>query len=125
MRPIRMFGGLWAWRRAIRALETIGEQLTRQNVLMERLANQIAPLAPVTNPAEVAALTGVDHLDALEVRLVDEYVVRTERDTGHTPTEDEVLSYLADERTLDLHTRLVEREREVDRWVAERQERST
>src|SRR3989304_323580 len=47
--------------------------------------------------------------------LIQPYAERTVRDTGHQPTDDEILSYLADEKTRDLHTRLIERDREAER----------
>jgi len=108
-------------RRAVRALDAIGGQLARQNDLLERVADALAPRVPVTDPRDVVTLTGVDHLDALELSLAETYAERTERETGHRPTEDEVLSYLADEKTIDLHTRLLQREREVDQILADRQ----
>ena len=112
--------GLWARRRATRALEGIQGQLTQQNTLLARIADYLAPLEPLRDPRELKATTGVDHLDATELALVDSFVARTETEQGHTPTEEEILTYLADEQTVDLHTRLRDREAEVNRWVTQR-----
>lgn len=107
-------------RRAVRAMEAVGMQLDRQNQLLERLADKFAPLEPIREQREVRATTGVDHLDATELALVDQFVARTENEQGYSPTEDEILIYLADERTIDLQSRLRAREAEVDKLVSER-----
>jgi hypothetical protein len=70
--------------------------------------------------AEVAAETGVSYVDAADQALAQEYSLRTERDTGRPPTDDEILSYLADEKTVDLHERLLARDRELERLHVER-----
>lgn len=118
-----MIGVGWLVRRLFGEVRAIRVQLERQNDLLERIANQFAPRAPVADPREVATLTGVDHLDATEMQVALHYIARTERDTGHTPTDDEVLSYLADERTVDLYARLEQREREMARLAADRRGR--
>lgn len=112
--------GLWSMRRAVRALESIGVSLQRQNQLLERLADEFAPIEEIHEQRDLRATTGVDHLDATELALVDEFVARTEREQGYSPTEDEILTHLADERTIDLQTRLKDREREVNELVSQR-----
>lgn len=118
-----MIGVGWLIRRLFGEVRAIRVQLERQNDLLERLANTLAPVAPTADPKEIAAVTGVDHLDATELQVALNYIARTERDTGHTPTDDEVLSYLADERTVDLYARLEQRERERERLAADRRGR--
>lgn len=107
-------------RRVVRELAEVRAQLTRQNDLLERLADKFAPVTPQTDPRDVAATTGVDYLDATESMIALDYIARTETDTGHRPSDEEVLSYLADEKTVDLHARLIERERELERARADR-----
>lgn len=94
-----------------------------QNVLLTRIADYLAPVEPLRDPRELKGTTGIDHLDATELALVDQFVARTETEQGYTPTEEEILSFLADERTIDLHVRLREREAEVNRAVSQRSAR--
>ena len=120
MKLPRLLGfGLLA-RRVLRELAGVRAQLTRQNDLLERLAEHFAPTIPTTSPADIAATTGVDYLDPDELGIALDYRARTERDTGHRPSDEEVLSYLVDEKTVDLHARLIERERELERIGADR-----
>jgi hypothetical protein len=58
--------------------------------------------------------TGPSFLDPIEQGIVEDYVARTQTDTGRAPTEDEVLAYLADEKTVSLHARLKERQTLLD-----------
>lgn len=102
-------------RRALRALDRIADGLERQTLVLARLADVVAPLPPTIDPETVRADTGVSHVDRSELALVLDYVRRTEEATGHTPSDDEILTYLADEATIDLHQRLLVREREIDR----------
>jgi hypothetical protein len=111
---------LFLLRRLSRDLAGIRDQLARQTDLLQRLADHFAPADPVTDRATVSAETGVDYVDATDQLLIQQYIARTQADTGHTPTDDEILSYLADEKTHDLHTRLIERDREIERIAAER-----
>ena len=101
-------------RRAIKELGGIRAQLIRQTDLLERVLQKYAPeVATATATGEVAG-TGVSFLDQTEAALVLEYVTRTHADTGRAPTEDEVLSYLADERTISLQQRISQREAQAD-----------
>lgn len=89
-------------RAAVRELRGIREQLTRQGDLLERicLAYGLSGPPAVQQPAD-AQDTGVDFLDPLEASLVEEYIARTERDTGRKPSDDQVLAFLADGKTGD------------------------
>jgi hypothetical protein len=107
-------------RRVVRDLTRIADALSAQNVLLARLADRFAPVDPPTIRAEVKADTGVSHLDVDEAFLAQQYIDRTLRDTGHLPDEEEILIYLADEKTLDLHTRLIAREGELARLAEDR-----
>jgi hypothetical protein len=118
---MRLLPGLFLIRRLVRELSGIREQLTRQTDILTRLANQIAPQLPAVDRAEVAAETGVSYVDAADQAIAQEYILRTERDTGHHPTDDEIMGYLADEKTIDLHERLLARDREIERLSVERQ----
>jgi len=104
----------------VRAIESLSSQLARQTAVLERLADTWAPSTPVVDQRVIKATTGIDHLDATELALVDQFVARSENEQGHTPTEEEILVYLADERTIDLHTRLREREVEVQQILSQR-----
>lgn len=101
-------------------LHAIAEALREQNVLLTRLAAHWAPVDPKTSRPEVEADTGVSHLDAIDAILAQEFVARVQQDTGHTPDDDEILIYLADEKTHELHARLAMREVELSRLRAER-----
>ena len=117
---LRLLPGLFIIRRLARELSGIREQLTLQTGLLARLAAQIAPAPPVVDRAVVAAETGLSFVDPVDQALLLSYSARVERDTGHQPTDDELITYLADEKTVDLHTRLVARDQELDRLAAER-----
>ena len=116
---LRLLPSLFLLRRLIGELTGIREQLTLQTGLLVRLAAQIAPVPPVVDRAVVAEETGLSFVDPVDQALLLDYAHRTERDTGHSPTDDELVTYLADEKTLDLHTRLVARDRELERLAAE------
>jgi hypothetical protein len=102
-------------RRLSRDLTDIAASLRLQTALLTRLTDRVAPIDPPTLRRDVAADTGVTHLDPIEAALANDYVARTYRDTGHVPDDDEVLIYLADEKTHDLHQRLVAREADLAR----------
>ncbi len=111
--------GLFLLRTLAREAAGIRQQLAIQNQLLSRLADKFAPLDPQTDPQIVSADTGVSYVDAADQALIQAYAARIFRDTGHLITDDEALSYLADEKTRDLHTRLTERDREVERLARE------
>lgn len=104
----------FAVRRGLRTLSAIEQRLAEQNLLLARLANHFAPMPPAVTAADVVTHSQVDHLDEAEMAIVLDFVARTERDTGHTPDEDEIATYLADEKTVDLHQRLIARDREIE-----------
>lgn len=117
MRWPRLLGGGRLLRAIVRELGGIRQQLSRQNDTLERLAAQFAPLdytgsTPKSTQTEVAD-TGVTYLDLLEAGVVEDYILKTQHDTGHTPDGDEILTYLADEKTVALQQRLKEREATV------------
>src|SRR5262245_48826194 len=89
-------------RRVSRALDRISDSLDRQAVLLARLTDHLAPLPPADTPdarQTVRADSGVTHLDVDESAAALAYIERTRAQTGHTPDDDEVLIYLADEKT--------------------------
>jgi len=110
-------------RRLLRDARVIREQLTRQADLLERLANRIAPADPRTHPDDVRATTGLDYLDPVEAAMVEDYIARTRAALGRDPEGDEILTYLADERTSDLHARLIAREADLERLGRDRAQR--
>jgi hypothetical protein len=107
-------GGLLA-RRLVRSLDRMAGALEQQNLLLARLADHFCP--PVVAPPQPkdlrAELSAISHLDVDEAYLAQEYIGKTERQTGYSPSEDEVLIYLADEKTQVLHERLQQRSADV------------
>lgn len=108
-------GAAWSLRRGLKTLASIDQRLAEQNRLLARIADRFAPVPPAVVASEIGLHTSVDHLDPIEAALVDDYRERIRRDTGATPDDDQVLTYLADEKTTDLHSRLVARDQELDR----------
>lgn len=108
----RLTVGLLA-RRMAQALDRVADQLATQNALLLRLADQFAPGAPVVDRQQIADESGVTFLDPVELILAQEFVLKSRKATGHDPTDEEVLTYLADEKTTDLHSRLIQRERDL------------
>jgi hypothetical protein len=113
----RLLGGGLLLRTLVKELRGIRLQLTRQNDTLDRVIGLYAPAAllPVVppSPAELAD-TGITFLDAIEAGAVDTYIERTKADTGRAPTDEEILIWLADEKTTSLHQRLREREQLSD-----------
>lgn len=105
--------GLFLLRSATRELTAIRQQLAIQNTLLSRLADRFAPIDPETDPVIVRTETGISHADYADQALIEAYVARTHETTGHWPTDDEILTYLADEKTVDLHRRLIARDEEI------------
>lgn len=116
----RFFGVGWVLRRLVRELGGIHHALKEQNTLLTRLADHFVPVAPVTDRAIVAEETGVSFLDSIEMELAQAFVAKTQTATGHAPTDEEILIYLADEKTIDLQARLAAREREIDAHASDR-----
>ena len=107
-------------RRVSGDLHALRVAVEQQNVWLARLVERLAPSDPDTAPTEVAADTGVSFLDPTDSALAAAYSARVLQDTGHTPDDDEVLAYLADEKTHDLHARFLEREVVAMRIARER-----
>lgn len=106
-------------RKLVGELHRVGDAVERQNALIERLVEKFAPAVAIEREM-VRAETGLSHLDVDDAQLALAYIAKTERDTGRTPDDDEVLIYLADEKTTDLHKRLIDREHELLRLTSER-----
>lgn len=105
----------WLLRSVARDLADVASSLRAQNLLLLRLADRFAPLDPPTTHKEVATDTGVSHLDPDELLLAMRYTARTHEQTGHLPDDEEVLIYLADEKTRSLAERLATRDQELQR----------
>lgn len=118
MRRFRL-PGLLILRSLLKELRGLQTQVAAQTAVLTRLADHVAPIAPAHDPATVRAESGVDFADDQDQFLLQEYAARIHNDTGHWPTDEQLLTYLADEKTRDLHTRLVERDRELDRLTRE------
>jgi hypothetical protein len=107
-------------RRLTRELTRVALALDQQTALLARLVDRIAPVDPPANRPVVEQDTGVTFLDSVDMGLALDYIEKTQRDTGHVPDEDEILVHLADEKTQNLHQRLVERDAQLERLAAER-----
>ena len=104
---------LFLLRSLVRELRSLREIQTQQIGLLTRLADHFAPLTPTTDPIVVREETGLAYRDDAEQALILDYVSRTVEATGHVPTDDEILIHLSDEKTIDLHRRLADRDREI------------
>jgi hypothetical protein len=106
----KLLRGGFLLRAAVRELVGIRRELERQTQAMERLVAQFAPEAKVAaldKPASGELVdTGVSFLDPLEAAIVEDYVEKVQHDLGRSPDADEVITYLADEKTQSLHERL-------------------
>ena len=107
-----LLGGGLLLRTIAKELAGIRQQLTRQADALERLADAHAPRMDRATPAELAD-TGLSYLDANDMMLALDFIRQVERDQGIAPSEEEVLAYLADEKTIDLHTRLRQRDQDI------------
>lgn len=107
--------GLLVLRSLTKELTQIRQLLAVQTQLLSRLADQFAPIEPIRDQAVVRAESGVDFIDSTDLFLIQEFTAKHYNATGHVPTDDEVLSYLADEKTRDLHTRMIQRADELER----------
>jgi hypothetical protein len=109
----KLLRGGFLLRAAVRELVGIRRELERQTQAMERLVAQFAPETkiPVGSKVDSTAVgelvdTGVSFLDPLEAAIVEDYVEKVQHDLGRSPDADEVITYLADEKTQSLHERL-------------------
>ena len=113
----RFLRGGFLLRSLARSLSGIERQLRRQNDTLERILAVYAPDAltvPVAEGRPDLQDTGISYLDPIEASAVMGYVSRTTADTGRAPTEEEILAFLADEKTQSLHARLRERAAAAD-----------
>jgi hypothetical protein len=100
-------------------LHAISDALDRQNALLARLVDRFVPAYP-DDRETLHRDTGVSHLDPVDAGLALDFVEKSRHDTGHTPDDEEILIYLADEKTTDLHRRLIERDEELARLAEAR-----
>lgn len=107
-------------RRMSRDLREIASALAVQNGLLARIADHIAPATALPSRESVQQDTGLSFLDDHEAAAALAYIERTAKDTGHLPDEEEVLVYLADEKTQSLQQRLIERDEQLQRLAQER-----
>lgn len=106
-------------RRLVTELAGLRQALDHQTLLLARLADHFAP--EYTDDRETLQKdTGVTHLDPIDAGLALDFVERFRSSTGHTPDEEEILIYLADEKTTDLHKRLIERDEQLARLMESR-----
>lgn len=112
-----IFRGGLLLRTIARELRALRAEQHTQTLVLQRFADTLLPpvddRVPAADGQRLAHDTGVSFLDPLELGLVEDYRAKTLKDTGREPTEDEILTWLADEKTVDLHARLVARQREL------------
>ena len=122
-RLFQRFASALLLRRLSADLGRIAIALDVQTQLLARLADRFAPRVIDQSPgdrATVKADTGVTHLDPVDAGLALDFIARTQAHTGHVPDEEEILIYLADEKTHDLATRLSQRDEELSRLMESR-----
>lgn len=82
-------------RRLLRTFERIAVAQEAQVVLLTRIAEVIAPtFGPPPTETDLKSTTGLSFSRDTEQVLVEQYCDRVHRDTGHDPTEDEIMAYL-------------------------------
>lgn len=119
----RRFAAALLLRRISADLARIALALDAQTQLLGRLADRFAPAVLTQSPSDratVTADTGVTHLDPVDAGLALDFIARTQTATGHIPDDEEILIYLADEKTHDLATRLSQRDDELTRLMEAR-----
>lgn len=114
----RLLGTGLLLRALVRELAGIHQQLRRQGDLIERWMAAAGVMAPEAVRAsarpEDLVDTGISFLDPIEQGIVQDYIARTTTDVGRAPSDEEILAYLADEKTIALQGRLREREALAD-----------
>ena len=94
-------------RRTLRTLDRIATALETQTLLLSRLVDYLAPLPPpAPDPDLLLRTRSIDHVDEQELLLAQAYADRMRSQTGHEPSDEEILQFLADEQTHALHARL-------------------
>lgn len=120
---LQRFASALLLRRVSADLGRIAIALDVQTALLARLADRFAPQIheqTAESRSIVRADTGVTHLDPIDAGLALDFISRTQAHTGHVPDEEEILIYLADEKTHDLAVRLSQRDEELARLTEAR-----
>lgn len=79
-------------RRTLRALERLATGIEQQNLLLTRIADHLAPVID-PQPAD-RVTTGPSFSRDEEQVLIQDYVEKVKRDTGHDPTDEEIEEHL-------------------------------
>jgi len=120
-RTLRGLGAGWLLRKSYLELRALRLAIEAQTAVLTRIAQQLCPEPPAApSPGEIVveagALGSIDHLDPIEMALVEAFVSRTFLRTGVRPTEDQVLEYLAEEATQAQHAALNEQRQPEGTW---------
>lgn len=85
-------------RNSYRELKALRAAVEAQNVLLTRVCNHLLPVpaAPDSSDADSGA---VDHLDPFELGLALEYEAKMRQSVGRDPTDEEIIAFLAEEKT--------------------------
>lgn len=100
-------------RRLIRAVEALVAAQQEQNGLLRRLADEYAPVPPAVGVVEQKrqqAEDAVTFLDPNEMADILNYREKVKEQTGHEPTEDECIAWLAERETLAWTEKLIDRQ---------------
>lgn len=80
-------------RRFLRALDRIAAAQEQQTLLLRRIADALAPLAPEVSEADLKTSGPTFSRDEEQGRIL-EYCQRVQAATGRYPTEDEIVDWL-------------------------------
>lgn len=97
----RSLSRLWQLRSAIRALQAIDQRLAEQNRLLQRLADQFAPVPPaeeVDAGRSTPTAAELSYLDPVEIACVQDFQVRYFAATGRDPSDELILEHLAEQK---------------------------
>jgi hypothetical protein len=82
-----------ALRRTILALETIAQEQRAQTILLQRIADQIAPERPLASEADLKQ-TGASHISYDDMGKIQDFTEDIQRKLGREPTEQEIVDFL-------------------------------
>lgn len=81
--------------RLLKALDRLATAQETQNALLTRLVTHVCgPEVVSVTPEELRVHSGVTFSRDEEQGRILDFIARMERDTGHAPTEEEVLAFL-------------------------------
>ena len=87
-------------RNSYRELKALRHAVEAQNALLTKVYDRVfqPDLVPTTAP-DSSDLGTVDHLDPFELGLALEYEAKMRQSVGRDPTDEEIIAFLAEEKT--------------------------